>query len=367
MELTPQSYRLRFEKLTAVVLGAMSLWFGIGDVAGGYGFLGDIFGALKLGLCIMSGVISVRMFSKGILGPAILSALVVVVYNPFVSLDLDFDSWRAVNIATALGFTWVLWQLHRVSKVMTPEKVRRMQLAEARAEAIDDAIAKGDLDEKKLTDFMSKVTGGTSTKPVVPKASSELPSPKEQDATTETVLHFVIKGPPPGVDRTAANTLITAKVARTVGPDGKRENKISAFAGADPLTFVEAGSAIYWRDRIEGGDLTDAHVVDCLHAIGKHTLQNYLPAISDEPEPAEVAITTGLTQLSLHYAIAFLDQLGLPQSTVDWMAKQRANGPSFDRVVDYKKADSLKDALPDADVDPEFLSHVKRSVARTNK
>ena len=365
MELTPESYRLRFEKLATVALGAMSLWFGIGDVARGYGFFGDIFGALKLCLCILSGVISVRMFIKGILGPAILSALVVVVYNPFASLDLDFDSWRAVNIATAVGFLWVLWQLHRVSKVMTPEKVRRMQLAEARAEAIDEAIARGDLDEKKLTDLMSKLTGGTSTTPAGPKASSQLATPKAQD-TTETVIHFVIKEIPPGVTRNAEDTLITAKVARTFGPDGKCENKISAFAGADPLTFVEASSAIYWRDRIEEGDLTDAHVIDCLHAIGKHTLQNYLPAISDDPHPGEIAITTGLTQLSLHYAIAFLDQLGLPQSTVDWMAKQRAKGPSFERVVDYKKADSLKGALPDADIDPEFLSHVKRSVDRTN-
>ena len=363
MELTPESYRLRFEKLTTVLLGGMSLWFGIGDVARGYGFFGDIFGALKLGLCILSGVICVRMFSKGILGPAILSALVVIVYNPFVSLDLDFDSWRAVNIATAVGFAWVLWQLHRVSKVMTPEKVRRMQLAEARADAIDEGIAKGDLDEKKLTDFMSKLTGGTPTRTAAPKASIA----KEQKPATETVIHFVIKGPPPGVTRTAENTLITAKVARTIGPDGKRENKISAFAGADPLTFVEASSAIYWRDRIEGGDLTDAYVIDCLHAIGRHTFQNYLPAISEEPHPGEVAITTGLTQLSLHYAIAFLDHLGLPQSTVDWMAKQRAKGPSFERVVDYKKADSLKEVLADADIDPTFLMHVKRSVARTNK
>lgn len=367
MELNSESYRLRFEKIATVAVCATSLWFGLGDVARGYGLFGDIFGALKLGLCILSGVICFRTFSKGILEPALFSALVVVIYNPFVSLDLDFDSWRAVNIATAVGFIWALWQLQRISKKMTPEKVRGMQLAEARAEAIDDAIAKGDLDEKQLQQFMGKLTGSSSATAEPPKESTGSSCDENASRTTKKVIHFVIKGPPPGVPRTGDNTLITAAVARTIDAGGKRGNKVSVFAGSDPLTFVEANSAIYWRDTIEGGELSDSRVIDGMRAIGQHTLQNYIAEPSPESSPEEVAITTGLTQLSLHYAIAYLDQLGLPQSTVDWMGKQRAKGPSFERVVDYKKADSLKEALRSAEIDPEFLSYVRRSVDRTNK
>ena len=179
------------------------------------------------------------------------------------------------------------------------------------------------------------------------------------------MIHFVIKGPPPGVPRTDKNTLITGAALRIVEPDGTRKSTLKFYSGTDPLTIVEAGSAIYWRDQVENGFLTDQQAIEGLQAIQQHTLQNYIMLGSMNLHPGEVAITTGLTQLSLHYAIIYLDRLNLPDSTVRWMAQQHAKGPSFERVNDYKKAESLKAALAHADVAPEFLIHLKASVTGT--
>jgi len=191
--------------------------------------------------------------------------------------------------------------------------------------------------------------------------------PKACAKNKEVVIHYVIKGPPPGVPRNPNNTLITGVAKRIFEPDGTRKTMCSLYAGADPLTILEANSAIYWRDQIENLHLTDQQAVNAMLAIQEHTLHKYIVLDKSDSTPSEIAITTGLTQLSLHYGIAYLDQLNLPDSTVSWMASQQAKGPSFERVVDYKKADGLKQALAHAAVDPVFLNHVKASIAGAKK
>lgn len=201
------------------------------------------------------------------------------------------------------------------------------------------------------------------------KPPSPAPSEESKGSTTnnEEVVHLVIKGPPPGVPRTPNNTLITGIAKRIVAPDGTRKTMLKFYAGSDPLTILEARSAIYWRDQIENLHLTDQQTIDAMLEIQEHAFHNYIVIDEANSIPSEIAITTGLTQLSLHYAIAYLDQLDLPESTVSWMTNQQAKGPSFERVVDYKKADGLKDALAHATVDPIFLNHVRASVAGAKK
>jgi hypothetical protein len=201
------------------------------------------------------------------------------------------------------------------------------------------------------------------------KPPSLAPSQESKASATnkEVVIHFVIKGPPPGVPRNPNNTLITGVAKRIFEPDGTRKTMFKFYAGSDPLTILEAHSAIYWRDQIENLHLTDQQAIDAMLVIQEHALYKYIVIDEADSIPGEIAITTGLTQLSLHYGIAYLDQLNLPESTVSWMANQQAKGPSFERVVDYKKADGLKQALAHAPVDPVFLNHVRASVAGAKK
>lgn len=206
--------------------------------------------------------------------------------------------------------------------------------------------------------------GGHEAKPSAPTPPQET---KACAKNKEVVIHYVIKGPPPGVPRNPKNTLITGVAKRIFEPDGTRKTMCSFYAGSDPLTILEANSAIYWRDQIENLHITDQQAVNAMLAIQEHTLHKYIVMDKTDSTPSDIAITTGLTQLSLHYGIAYLDQLNLPDSTVSWMTSQQVKGPSFERVVDYKKADGLKQALAQATVDPVFLNHVRASVAGAKK
>ncbi len=373
-ELHAESYRLTVEKLIALALGAVSLWFCFGDVARGYGPFGDFFGALKLGVCILSSFLCIRVFPKGVQGPAALCALIALIYNPFFKLDLDYDSWRAVNFATAIAYIWIVWRFHKVTKLMTPELIERIRkeearasMAQARADVIDEAIDKGEFDEGKINDFMRKLTGAGDSQNTQPPSPAATEDSKTNATNKGEVIYFVIKGPPPGVPRTNQNTLATAVVRRIVEPDGTHKTTTTFYSGSDPLTIIEAYSVIYWRHQIENGLLADRQAINGLHAIQQHTPQNYIILESMDSDPGEIAITSGLAQLSLHYAIAYLSQLNVHHPTVRWMAEQQAKGASFERVNDYKKAESLKDALAHADVTTEFLSHLKASVAGSKK
>jgi len=373
-ELHADSYKFTVEKLIALVLVAVCLWFCFGGVARGYGLFGDFFGALKLGVCVLSFFLCIRVFPKGVQGPAALCALIGIIYNPFFKLDLDYDSWRAVNFVTAIAYTWVFWRFHIVSKLMTPElieKVRkdeaRARLAEARAEALNEAISQGKFDEEQSNEFMRKLTVAG----VGPDSQSPSSTPSEDLRSTPTdkgkVIYFVLKGPPPGVSRTSQNTVATAAVSRIFEPDGTYKTTTTIYAGSDPLTILEASSVIYWRHQIENEHLTDQQVIEGLLTIQAHTQHNYIMMENQDTHPGEVAITSGLAQLSLHYAIAYLCQLNAKHPTVKWMTDQQAKRLSFDRINDFKKAASLKDALAHGAVAPEFLTHLKISVAGTKK
>ena len=80
--------------------------------------------------------------------------------------------------------------------------------------------------------------------------------------------------------------------------------------------------------------------------------------------------TSRMSQISTGVCMYLLGTLMRAVATpplVSWMANQQAKGPSFERVVDYKKADSLKNALAHATVDLIFLNHVRASVAGAKK
>lgn len=342
-KLHADSYKLHFEKIAALALGATCLWFGFGDPARNPGPARDAFGALKIGLCIVGGFVGVRIFCKGILSPAAACLLLVLVYNPFFDLPLSNQWWRAVHFASGLTFAWVLMRICQVSKAMTPAHVEDLRLSEARARTLALAGAKGDL---------------AST----PADPSPLPGKEGEGKENNQVIHFVLKDPPPGVPRTKENTVVTGSVVRSVDENGKRTNKVSIYKDADILTIIEAKSAIYWRDQIEHGVITDAQAVDWLHALEQHTVHDYIMASSSDPHPGEVAITSGLTQTSLHYAIIYLDKIGYPASTTDPMKRQEEEGLSHDRAADYERAVSFKDALIKAKFDTAFLTHVKASV-----
>lgn len=152
-ELNSDSYNLTLEKFLAATLCAVSLWFSFGEVAQGYGFLHEIFGPLKLAVFVACVFLAFRILIKGMLGAAAVLLILGVIYNPFFRISLGF--W--VDFASSLSFAWVLWQILKISKVMTPEKIEslrlaeaRSNLAEARSEAIAEAVERGDISEEQL-------------------------------------------------------------------------------------------------------------------------------------------------------------------------------------------------------------------------
>jgi hypothetical protein len=362
-ELDAESYKLTFEKIASGFLAAICAWFCFWDIDRGNGLLWIHFGAFKLSLFVLSATIGVRIFGKGILAPALLCGLIASIYNPVFRLDLDYRGWKAILLTTGLIYAWITCRLCRITEVMTPDRIQRMRLAEARAKALDEASKEGTLDDAKYHHFVSKLKGGDTTS----LKQSIIPLSPEQRITnspsvTEQVIHFVLKYPPTGVPSTKNNTLVTGKAARTVDGEGKRGTTIKTYAGSDPLTPLEARSAFYWRDQIEGGMLTDAQVIEWMHAIEQHTPQNYIAINSKNPNPGEVAITTGLTRISLHFAIAHLEHLGVPKSTLDWMANERSKGRNAERATTYREAENLKEAIRTAGIDLEFISHMRKSV-----
>jgi hypothetical protein len=146
-------------------------------------------------------------------------------------------------------------------------------------------------------------------------------------------------------------------------PDGTYKTTTNIYSKSDPLTIIEASSVIYWRGQIESGFLTDQQAIDGLDAIQQHTPLNYIILESIDSHPGEVSITSGLAQLSLHYAIAYLPQLIFHHPAVRWMADQQVKGATSERANDFKEAEKLKNALTHADVTAEFLTHLKASVA----
>jgi hypothetical protein len=278
--------------------------------------------------------------------------VIALLYNPFLPVKLgDPVIWMLVNIAT-LFFV-----------------VASGRLTKASVEGFHEGLLTGDLDNVKSKALKSQPAGNEKSPPNEksdpPKLPPELPKPPAKPGgqkLKEEVIHFVMPPLPPGV-LSGKDRPITAKVIRTIDQDGKHGATVIPYAGADILTMSEAFSATYWRNQIEEKKITDAQVIDWMHSVELQTPQDYIMASSDDPHPGEVAITCGLTQISLHYVIGYADEVfGDQTSAMNWIVKERAKGAKSKRVRDFEKGNNLKKALCTGEIDAEFISHINASV-----
>jgi hypothetical protein len=154
IELMDTDYRLKIEKSAAIltICAIYLLWH-----EGAYGNLldaADTYAKIfKIGICGVSVFIGVRIFHKGMVWPGVAFAIVAILFNPFLPLRLDGDNWLVIYAASGLALIWATYQLFRLSSVM----VRRLEMAKARAEAIDEALADGRIDAKQYEDFVRKL------------------------------------------------------------------------------------------------------------------------------------------------------------------------------------------------------------------
>ena len=113
--------------------------------------------AIRLGLFIASIWMAYTLFSRGIIGCAVVSAFSAFVYNPIFKLNLRGDSEELVDLIFGISFIWILIRLWKISRIMTPEVVQRANINQARAEAIEDAVKRGDLDPEFLEEISRKI------------------------------------------------------------------------------------------------------------------------------------------------------------------------------------------------------------------
>ena len=200
-------------------------------------------------------------------------------------------------------------------------------------------------------------------KPNPPKRRvKKIQSIEQKEEIKEQVIHFVMPPLPPGV-LSGPDRPITAAVVRTTDQNGKHGTKVTCYAGSDVFTMYEANSAIYWRDQIETNKITDSQVIDWMHSVEQKTPIDYVIAAGDDVHPGEVAITCGLTEISLHYAIGYANEVFSNQAaTLEWIAMERSKGAKSKRARDFENGNNLKKALCSGEIDPEFISHINASI-----
>lgn len=155
-----EDYQMYLEKRLAVVLaiGTGLLWWnGIWGSRGN--FIADFMGCFKLAIFVMALVLGIRIFLKGAVIPAAVAVGIALAYNLFVPLRLDSDNWIGLHFAASGAALWIGWRLWQISRVMTPERVSKMLLAEERVRVVEEAIADGRLDRAQYEETIRKLTG----------------------------------------------------------------------------------------------------------------------------------------------------------------------------------------------------------------
>jgi hypothetical protein len=161
LELTEDAYRLRTEKvLTLLTTAALTcLWWQ--ENWGNYYSQTEYYrGSIEIGICILSIFVGFRIFSLGLVGSGVAMAVICLAYNPFLPLKINSQNWAVVHFVSGCTALWVVWRLFKASSVMTPEKIRKINLAQARADAIEEGLANGQIDREAYDDFMNRLTGG---------------------------------------------------------------------------------------------------------------------------------------------------------------------------------------------------------------
>lgn len=144
------------EKWISVAIAAAIavLWWN-GGWGSPYSFIGDYLSSIKIGIFILSCFVCFRVFLGGLLWPAGFYLVIALAYNPFIRLKLDKENWMVIDFVAGIAALWAGFQIFKFSRFW----INRRKMAEARAEAIDEAIADGRLDPNIMEDFMKKLKG----------------------------------------------------------------------------------------------------------------------------------------------------------------------------------------------------------------
>lgn len=144
-----------------------------------------------------------------------------------------------------------------------------------------------------------------------------------------------------------------------VNDDVNEEAKygVRMFDGADPLSFCEAKSAMYWKQQIDSHVVEKSQAVQWLRLLEATTSNVYVVTKENEPnEVSESALFGGLVAAALHFAIVHIDMLDFPESLVKWFHE---NFPSDSRRRQAKLADNLRGGV--GGLDAAFRLHLVQS------
>jgi hypothetical protein len=202
--------------------------------------------------------------------------------------------------------------------------------------------------------FSSKPPEVKSAPPPAVVPAQAVPEPEGDD------IHVVIKHTP-GVP--SGQKPVTALVSRRRGADGKWKNRVELFAQTDPLTVIEAHSAIFWQEFLDEGSSRAQSYKEWLLSIEKASGNRYYGAQDVQSPPNEIVLMTGLTRLTIHYAIARFSDYQLPPEIEDFFRKITKGEASPDRLVNLEHARKLEPVLASGTIDPEFLSQLRRAVS----
>ena len=141
------------ERVAAFIVGIACLWMSewFYEVAWDSQML---FPAVKIGVFIFSGWIAFGVFSRGIIGWAVFFSASCIIFNPIFRVEMPEDSWQVIDGVFGLIFLFSFFRLGRFSKLLA-----RLQINEARAKAIDEAVERGDLDPEIIEHFHEKIYG----------------------------------------------------------------------------------------------------------------------------------------------------------------------------------------------------------------